>query len=1141
MKKRLSFNLMLCLMLSVFVGIVAAGEIGEMDWSAWEGVAGLPAPRYGHISGVLDGYLYAVGGGDETTSAYTNAYRFDGSAWEEVEGLPAPRSRMVGGLWSNTLCVAGGTDENVPDLPQTNLYIFDGSTWTEFEAGLPGAVRAMGGDTLSNLWFVVAGGLDDTDSVLTNAYSYDGAAWSAIDGLPDARFDSASAVFGGYLYIIGGLDDFADSTSQQTNVYSFDGTSWTEVNGLPAAWCGMAAAEFNGELYAIGGFNGAVLSTDVFKFDGSEWTTDASLPTACVYPAAGNLEDVLYLIGGQNGAGNAMTNVLRYPSRGAGSGVSIESGSWTGGYQVAISGTGLGDGSDITNVTLCGASAASIESQSITQVVVVAGEATTNNLGLGDVRVFSTSRGESIRSNAFTHTRAIVSVLGTNGAAIESGEDVSAAKGTDFGAIPWSIVLTNTFSITNSGAESLNITGWTTNGSGKGAFSVAGIPSSLGTGEVANFSVIFSPSAISVYSASLNIANDSPEQPVYVINLKGEGSARPMLTVSPGFLSHTIMSGQTFTNTDVVEVGNVGNSASLGFQVAIDVPWLSVSTGSGTITTNASTNLTVSYDTTSLTTHLSVTSYTGKITFTATNSVSGEPTMGSPQVVEVTMTVNPRPQLCINKTVLTNSVMQAYDASTQRFDVWNGTGFYPMDFSISDDAAWLMTSITSGTSTGERYTVSVRYSTTGLDVGIYNATITLTGRDVSYGLDAVDSPQTVTVTMDVKPVAVLASDDGFGFTNTIRKGGSVDPRTFNVYNGCNAPLSVLSYSVALDADWLSVSPDSVTNVPGSVDTITVSYNTAALAPGSHTAQIVVSGIDEGTGMEAINSPRRIVVEVFVEETKPLDFSGDDVAELVVYHESAGMWYVLNMDGQSWSERFGGSSYTPAPGDYDGDGMTELGVYRASSGSWYSKPLESYVILVVGKFGGEEYRPVRGDFDGDGRQDFAVYNMDTGRWYVMSPDGTIILWDYSWGGAGYVPLAGDFSGNGVADLAAYNESTGEWYIITTEGILIVWGYPWGGAGFAPLVGDCDGDGLADLAVYYTSLGWWFVNSLTEGLLAWAMPWGGYGFTPLLGDYNGDGAADLTAYYDGLWYISTVGGTVIQNGLQWGGRGYTPIGM
>ncbi len=89
--------------------------------------------------------------------------------------------------------------------------------------------------------------------------------------------------------------------------------------------------------------------------------------------------------------------------------VAPASGSFAGGYPVAIIGTNLCDGSDATNVTICGVAVQSIDSQSPTQIVVVAGAA--GGIGPGDVRVFSASFGETVGSNAFEYVRAEQSTL----------------------------------------------------------------------------------------------------------------------------------------------------------------------------------------------------------------------------------------------------------------------------------------------------------------------------------------------------------------------------------------------------------------------------------------------------------------------------------------------------------------------------------------------------------------------------------------------------------------------------------------------------------------------------------------------------------------------------------------------------------
>ncbi|MDF7801301.1 IPT/TIG domain-containing protein [Pontiellaceae bacterium B1224] len=81
-------------------------------------------------------------------------------------------------------------------------------------------------------------------------------------------------------------------------------------------------------------------------------------------------------------------------------GVSPDSGPAAGGTVVTISGTNLGNGTDITNVTLRGVAAASIDSQSSTQVVATTASGTA---GTGDVVVTSISRGTTTKRNAFSY------------------------------------------------------------------------------------------------------------------------------------------------------------------------------------------------------------------------------------------------------------------------------------------------------------------------------------------------------------------------------------------------------------------------------------------------------------------------------------------------------------------------------------------------------------------------------------------------------------------------------------------------------------------------------------------------------------------------------------------------------------------
>jgi hypothetical protein len=122
-----------------------------------------------------------------------------------------------------------------------------------------------------------------------------------------------------------------------------------------------------------------------------------------------------------------------------------------------------------------------------------------------------------------------MTVLGTNGAIVASGEAASAAKGSDFGARLIGSSTTNSLSITNSGAAALTIGGCSTNGSGAAAFQILGLPAQIAAGSVSNFSVVFSPAGQGAVTVAVSIANSSTNTP-YVVLLAGSG-APPVLTI----------------------------------------------------------------------------------------------------------------------------------------------------------------------------------------------------------------------------------------------------------------------------------------------------------------------------------------------------------------------------------------------------------------------------------------------------------------------------------------------------------------------------------------------------------------------------------------------------------------------------------
>ena len=111
-------------------------------------------------------------------------------------------------------------------------------------------------------------------------------------------------------------------------------------------------------------------------------------------------------------------------------------------------------------------------------------------------------------------------VLGTNGAVIGDGEAATENNGTDFGHQAVGGSFTHWFGITNRSGDSLNISGWVTNGAGAAAFTVSDMPGNIEAHTTNHFAVQFHPVGPGTYAASLLIENDATN---FVLNLSGSG------------------------------------------------------------------------------------------------------------------------------------------------------------------------------------------------------------------------------------------------------------------------------------------------------------------------------------------------------------------------------------------------------------------------------------------------------------------------------------------------------------------------------------------------------------------------------------------------------------------------------------------
>ncbi|HPG00579.1 MAG TPA: MBG domain-containing protein, partial [Kiritimatiellia bacterium] len=825
---------------------------------------------------------------------------------------------------------------------------------------------------------------------------------------------------------------------------------------------------------------------------------------------------------------DAYTNVYQFSA--APIGVYPQVGSHAGGYQVTIWGINLGDGTDVTNVTLCGVAAA-VVSQSPTQIVVTAGA---GEIGLGDVRVFSVSFGETVSSNAFTYAIAEMIVLGTNGAVIASGESAEAAKGADFGSHPVFGAYTNWLAITNSGDAALSILGVATNGSDAGFFSVHDLPASLISGGATSFRVVYAPTALGGHAAALSLSNDSTNTP-YVINLAGAAIKRDQ-----DALIFTPASPQAYGTTNALSVSGGSGTGDVSYAIV---------SGPGTIVGG---------------TGLTITSGSGSVLVQATKAGDD---FHNPQSVTGAVAAAKADQTisfpAVGNQLATNKVGLAATASSElgvTFSVLSGPAALAAGTNLSFTGVGTVRLL--GDQAGDENWNPAPTVTNTFAVALAFADVFL--GDLSQTYDG--TPRVVTATTDPAGLSVDITYDGSSTAPTAAGSysvtGSINDATYEGVQTGTLVVAKASQSIAFPIPGLKKTNDVVGLAAAASSGLPVSFDVLSgpgiLSGGTNLSftsagivRVVASQPGDANWLAAAN-----VVRLFRAGVSPLwtDYDGDQISDLAVYDAAVtASWYIRKVTGDvlCWAEYIG--PYPPPlalPGDYNGDGVADLAVYSEEFSQWSARTLSGEVLMFRTNWGIAGGVPVPGDYDGDGIFDLVLYDEAHGNWYARTLAGQVLMVATNWGYPGAVAVPGDYDGDGASDLAVYDQTSGNWFVRTIQGDILTMGTNWGYPGAVPVPGDYDADGIADLAVYDELLGNWYIRSSFNGpVLLWGDNWGFHGAVPVPGDYDGDGLADMAVYgMDGLaipagfvgnWYIRKLNGDIILMNENWGYSNTVPV--
>jgi N-acetylneuraminic acid mutarotase len=263
--------------------------------NTWVEKAPMPTPRSHLEAAVVNGKIYAIGGGgpiginEEYDPALNN--------WTEKTSMPSPKQSFATATFNGKIYCTGGLDGVVS--ADNKVYDPANDSW-ENKASMPTARYGLQANTIDGKIYCMGGvkllGYNQGYQELTNNEVYDPAndTWTTRTPMPNSA-GYASAVVDNKIYVIG---------SGAIQIYSPETDSWS-TGASPLINITLGA---NGQSSSAAATTGYMAPKLIYVYDGSSlqiynpqndsWTFGAAPPTSRQYLGIANVNDTLYFIGG---------------------------------------------------------------------------------------------------------------------------------------------------------------------------------------------------------------------------------------------------------------------------------------------------------------------------------------------------------------------------------------------------------------------------------------------------------------------------------------------------------------------------------------------------------------------------------------------------------------------------------------------------------------------------------------------------------------------------------------------------------------------------------------------------------------------------------------------------------------------------
>jgi N-acetylneuraminic acid mutarotase len=307
--------------LLILVLVLGPAVICPAAQDTWTQRANMPTARNVLSTCVVDGKLYAIGGGLNPTTGSSAVEEYDPATnkWTKRANLPEAMCGLSTSAIDGKIYAIGGATSPV-GVARSSVYVYDPETDTWMrKADMPTARVYLSASVVNGKIYVIGGAPSVYSSAYRTVEEYDPVAdtWTRKADMPTARSTHSAGVVDGKIYAIGGMVGGPTPWTGLSVVEAYDPATdiWTRKADMPTRRLCHSVSAVDGKIYSMGGgtSNGDALAT-LEEYDPitDTWTRKANMPTARWGLFSSAVDGKIYAVGGALVSNVAVATVEEY-------------------------------------------------------------------------------------------------------------------------------------------------------------------------------------------------------------------------------------------------------------------------------------------------------------------------------------------------------------------------------------------------------------------------------------------------------------------------------------------------------------------------------------------------------------------------------------------------------------------------------------------------------------------------------------------------------------------------------------------------------------------------------------------------------------------------------------------------------------